>query len=135
MESPLKFVRRRRDERLLKDAILIGDLASLASRDLADKLWSRVGQTPRWRRARVTPHNARERLRESQDGLRYADDGRRLLVDRRLRRMISGYVREAILAGNRDEAEHLQELLDRGRSAPPDWESSGAWYEAQHIAP
>ncbi|MBF6333569.1 hypothetical protein [Nocardia transvalensis] len=131
MESPLEIVRRRRDERLLKKAILAGSLSDDVARDVVDALWTRVAETPRWRRARVTPDNAQDRLQESRDGFRYTEDGRRLITDRGLRRLIQGYVRQAQASGNRAEADGLQALLDRGKSAPADWETSGAWYAAR----
>ncbi|WP_194838886.1 hypothetical protein [Nocardia sp. XZ_19_369] len=129
MESLWEKHRRRRDEELLRHALLLGSGPNLPE-EIVQALWAAVARTPRWRAARVTPDNAAARLEESRNGIRYTSQGRRVIGDRRTRRRFGEYLRRARESGDSADADKLSELLEHGRRPPPDWEDSGRWYSA-----
>ncbi|WP_225731041.1 MULTISPECIES: hypothetical protein [unclassified Nocardia] len=110
---------RRGDERILEVAIGMVE----AQVPGQERWWpGMVGGRPRWRLAQVSPDNARERLAESRNGIRYAADGHRLLP-RGMRRTVRESLRNAERSGDAESVARLRALLSEGLPPPEDWQS------------
>ncbi|MEV6774414.1 hypothetical protein AB0N05_37835 [Nocardia sp. NPDC051030] len=97
-------------------------------------MWDLVAETPRWRRARVTPDNAESRLKDSRDGLRYNEAGQRSTTDWRDRWSLHRDARRMRAKGTSDSLEAAQVyegVLADGYPPPEDWEASGSWYSSR----
>ncbi len=83
-------------------------------------LWRSVARNPRWKRWRVTPQNAEQRLRDFRAGLRYGPHGDRF-HSRRTRRLLRSALRE--LSPN-DPAHGELAASMVALAPPPDWDDS-----------